>query len=65
MNNIESGKRWIIQDRYGNLIYLTNERWQHIIDDMNHPEIEDYEEHLKITIKKARRRQELFLSIFG
>lgn len=53
-----SGKRWTVQDRYGNKIYLTQERWQHIIDDTNHPEMMDYEEHLKTTIKRGRRRQE-------
>ena len=52
------GKRWIIQDRYGNSIYLTQERWEHIINVNNHPEIEDYEEHLKTTIRRGRRRQE-------
>ncbi len=51
-------KRWIVQDRYGNSIYLTQERWEHIININNHPEIEDYEEHLKTTIRRGRRRQE-------
>ena len=25
-----SGKRWTMQDRYGNTIYLAQERWEHI-----------------------------------
>lgn len=25
-----SGKRWTVRDRYGNSIYLTQERWEHI-----------------------------------
>ncbi len=54
----ESGKRWTIQDRDGNLIYLTDERWAHIIDANNHPEMADYEEHLKSAIRHGRRRQE-------
>jgi hypothetical protein len=54
----DSGKRWTVQDRYGNSIYLTQERWEHIIDDANHPEMDAYEEYLKTTIKKGRRRQE-------
>lgn len=53
-----SGKRWTVQDRYGNLIYLTQERWNHIISESNHPEMEAYEEYLKTTLKKGRRRQE-------
>ena len=52
------GKRWTVQDRYGNSIYLTQERWEHIIDERNHPEMVDYEEYLKTTIQKGRRRQE-------
>ncbi len=53
-----SGKRWIVQDRYGNAIYLTHERWAHIINGVNHPEIADYEEYVKTTIQRGRRRQE-------
>ncbi len=37
----DSGKRWIVQDREGNSIYLTEERWGHIIDADNHPEMAD------------------------
>lgn len=25
-------KKWTVQDRYGNDIYLTEERWQHILE---------------------------------
>lgn len=53
-----SGKRWIIQDRDGNPIYLTQERWEHITDELNHPEMVDYEEYLKTTIARGLRRQE-------
>ncbi len=53
-----SGKRWTVQDRYGNFIYLTQERWEHIIDETGHPELEPYEEWLKTTIKEGRRKQE-------
>ena len=49
-------KRWTIQDRDGNHIYLTQERWDHIV--ANHPEMADYEEHLKTTLQRGRRRQE-------
>ena len=53
-----SGKRWTLQDREGNPIYLTEERWRHITDGENHPEMANYEEHLKITLEKGKRRQE-------
>lgn len=48
----------MVHDRYGRLIYLTQERWEHIIDEMNHPEMTVYEEHLKTTIRSGRRSQD-------
>jgi hypothetical protein len=53
-----SGIRWTVRDRYGNEIYLTEERWAHIIADTNHPEMDLYEDYLRTTIRKGRRRQE-------
>jgi len=53
-----SSKRWTVQDRDGNPIYLTEERWPHIIKANNHPEMADYEDHLKAAIRTGRRRQE-------
>ncbi len=44
------GKRRTVQDRYGNDIYPTDERWEHITEPINHPEMRDYEEELKATI---------------
>jgi len=52
------GKRWTVQDREGNAIYLTEERWRHITDADNHPEMTSQEDHLKTTLPKGRRRQE-------
>jgi hypothetical protein len=34
------------------------ERWEHIVDPINHPEMEAYEEHLQITLQHGRRQQE-------
>ena len=53
-----AGKRWTIRDREGNPIYLTEERWRHITEAANHPEMADYEDHLKTTIQQGQRRQE-------
>lgn len=50
--------RWTIHDRYGNSIYLTQERWEHIIESINHPEMEEYEEELKETVKTGSRKQD-------
>lgn len=53
-----TGRRWTVRDRYGNEIYLTDERWKHIIDVLNHPEMADCEEQLKETIQTSSRRQD-------
>jgi hypothetical protein len=52
------GKLWTQRDRFGNDIYLTHERWAHIIDPDNHPELEPYLDHLRETIRLGRRRQD-------
>lgn len=56
---MNSGRRWTVRDRWGNEIYLTDERWYHIIDPMNHPEMINFEEHLKDTIRLGQRQQDL------
>lgn len=53
-----SGKLWTLRDRYGNNIYLANERWEHITNPLNHPEMLDYEEKLKETLRAGRRKQD-------
>jgi len=55
---IRSDKRWTVHDRDGNAIYLTEERWAHIIDEANHVEMIGYEELIKTTIRQGKRRQE-------
>jgi hypothetical protein len=53
-----SGRRWTIRDRYGNDIYLTEERWAHIIEAINHPELEDYEDYVQGVVQSGRRKQD-------
>lgn len=55
---MSSSIRWTVQDRYGNSIYLTQERWEHIIDAINHPDMRDYEEELKETVQSGARKQD-------
>ena len=55
---MSAGKHWTVRDRYGNSIYLTNERWKHIIDPVNHPEMSDFDNHLKETIRSGVRKQD-------
>jgi hypothetical protein len=53
-----SEKHWEVRDRYDNDIYLTHERWEHIVKPVNHPDMLAYEEHLKETIRLGKRRQD-------
>lgn len=50
--------RWQTQDSHGNEIYLSQERWEHIIDSVNHPEMARFEDHLIRTIRSGRLRQD-------
>ena len=50
-----AGRRWTVRDRGGREIYLTDERWEHIIEPHNHPEMAAYEEQLKETIRSGTR----------
>lgn len=52
------GKIWTQRDRFGNDIYLTCERWDHIIKPDNHPEVEPYGDHLRETIRLGWRKQD-------
>lgn len=54
-----NGRRWSVRDRYGNEIYLTQERWEHITEDINHPEMLSYESELEETIRRGRRKQDM------
>lgn len=53
-------KRWTVTDRYGNAIYLSQERWEHIVQSLNHPEMLAYESHLQETIQSGQRKQDSF-----
>jgi hypothetical protein len=52
------GKLWTERDRFGNDIYLTRERWTHIINPDNHPEVESFLDYVAETIRLGRRRQD-------
>ena len=51
-----SGKKWVVRDRHGNEIYLTEERWKHILE--YHPELEGHLDDLLDALRTGRRRQE-------
>jgi hypothetical protein len=52
------GRRWNEHDRDGNDVYLTEERWEHITEPANHPEMLTYEDELRQTIRAGRRKQD-------
>lgn len=45
-----------IRDKYGNTIYLTDERWQHIVE--RHFEIKNLKDEVLKTIRTGKRRQD-------
>ncbi len=53
-----SGVRWAVHDGRGHPIYLTEERWQHVVEATNHPEMADHEEELKKTLRGGARKQD-------
>ena len=52
-----AGGRWSVRDAYKNEIYLSDERWEHIVT--SHPEMSACEEQLKQTIRNGTRKQDL------
>jgi hypothetical protein len=52
------GIRWMVRDRNGNAVYLSEERWRHITELENHPDMIDREDELKQTIQRGRRKQD-------
>jgi hypothetical protein len=57
MESQRRGRAWTTTDRYGNDIYLTWERWEHIIE--FHPEMEPFFEDIYLTVQRLRRRQDV------
>jgi len=55
-NNKDFLMRDEVQDRYGNKIYLTNERWEHIIK--SHHQLNGHRAEVLSTIRSGKRRQD-------
>lgn len=49
-------RKWTVKDRYDNAIYLTEERWLHILE--SRPELEPYFENFLDTLRTGRRSQD-------
>lgn len=52
-------RKWTVQDRRGREIYLTQERWQHIIE--GHEELSEHFDDVLETVRKGRCRQDAIL----
>ncbi len=48
--------QWRFEDRYGNPIYMTEERWEHILE--SRPELEPHFDKFVATIKDGKRKQD-------
>lgn len=47
---------WVITDKWGNRIELTDERWEHIIE--NHWELKNHLQEVLKTVRVGRRKQD-------
>ncbi len=52
-------RKWTIQDRYGNNIYFTEERWEHILE--SRPELEPYFDLFLEVLHTGRRKQDALI----
>ncbi len=52
-------KKWTIQDRYGNTIYFTKERWDHILE--SRPELEPLFDKFLETVRTGHRKQDALI----
>ncbi len=48
--------RWYVYDRYGNKIYMTRERWRHVLN--SRPWLADYHDDVLSTLRQGRRKQD-------
>ena len=53
------GRMWTVRDRHGNDVYLSDERWHHITEPINHPDMVHFMAELQETIRYGHRKQDL------
>ena len=52
-------RKWTVRDRYGNQIYMTEERWRHIVK--RHEELAAHFDDVLDAIRQGRRSQDAIL----
>lgn len=57
IGKVESMAKWTVIDRSGNEIYITSERWEHILE--RHDELTDLFDEVLETLRRGKRRQEV------
>jgi hypothetical protein len=50
------GEQWEVNDRYGNKIYMTAERWRHAVE--RRPWLGDCDSEVLETLRRGRRKQD-------
>lgn len=53
-------QHWAVQDRYGNTIYFTEERWRHVL--ASRPELEPHFELFLDTVRTGKRQQDALVA---
>lgn len=49
-------EKWFARDKRGREIYLSAERWQHIVD--RHPYMQGHRDDVLTTVKRGKRKQQ-------
>ncbi|NJL28681.1 MAG: hypothetical protein HC897_12710 [Thermoanaerobaculia bacterium] len=53
---VDDEDRWAVHDRYGNHVYLTRERWLHIL--ARRPWLEPFHGAILETLRRGKRKQD-------
>jgi hypothetical protein len=53
-------RKWTVRDRRGREIYITEERWKHIVE--RHEELSGHLDDVLDTVRKGHRKQDAILS---
>jgi hypothetical protein len=59
LQGASSVTKWTVQDHWGHEIYLTEERWRHILE--SRPDMEPFLEEFLETIRTGERKQDALL----
>ncbi|NWH05567.1 hypothetical protein [Desulfobacter latus] len=52
-------RKWTIQDRHGHAVYITEERWQHILE--SRPELEPFFDQFLETVRTGHRKRDALI----